>query len=96
MSVFKITKAYLNSNVVYFEVPAAADWEVGEIVTVAGCITGAFNASLTVATAGLLNIPVAASSGAGTSLLWSGFTAALTNANVAVEIESGATVTNLN
>lgn len=90
MSSFKIRSAYLSSNVAYFEVPAAHDWQGGEIVTVAGCTTTAFNISLTITAAGLMAIPVAASSGAGTSLLWSGFYAPLTNSNVAVEVEPAA------
>src|SRR5579862_5298226 len=97
MSTFVVTKAYLKSNVAYFEVPKAQDWQAGEYVTVSGCTTSAFNASVTVLTSGLLEIPVTASSGAGTALLWSGFTASITNADIPVEVEpAGAQVTNSN
>jgi hypothetical protein len=97
MSKFRVTQAYLSSNVAYFEVPAAHDWQGGEVVTVSGCTTSAFNISLTVTAAGLMAIPVASSSGAGTSLLWSGFFAPITNANIAVEVEpAAAAVVDLN
>jgi hypothetical protein len=97
MSKFRITQAYLSSNVAFFEVPAGHEWLVGDVVTVSGCTTAAFNISLTVATAGVANIPVAASSGPGTVLMWSGFSAPITNSNIAVEIEpAAAAVVDLN
>lgn len=87
MSVFRVTQARLTSNIAYFEVPAAQDWEVGESVTVAGCTTSTFNTALTVLTTGLFAFPVTGSSGAGTSQLWSGFSATLTHADIPAEAE---------
>lgn len=97
MSKFTITQAYLKSNVAFFEVPAGHEWLVGDVVSVSGCTTSAFNISLTVATAGCATIPVAASSGSGTVKLWSGFTAPITNADVPAEVEpAAAAVVDLN
>lgn len=91
MAVATITQAVLTSNVAYFEVPKGPELQVGEVVTTAGCTTGTFNGSLTVLANGLFEIAGANSSQPD---LWSGFSVAITHANIAREVEPAtATVT---
>lgn len=84
MAVNTVTQAVLTSNVAVFEVPKGPEWQVGESVTVAGCTSSTFNGTFTVLTSGLFEV-----AGANTSQpdLWSGFSVAITHANIVREVE---------
>lgn len=84
MAVTPVTQAYLKSNVAYYEVPKGPELQVGESVTVAGCTSATFNATVTVLTNGVFAIP-----GANPSQpdLWSGFSATIVHADIAREVE---------
>lgn len=88
MSVNLIRRATLKSNLASFEVPEGEPLQVGAILTTAGCTTSALNASVTVTSAGLIQV-----SNGGITENWSGFTAAITNSDIPIESETGATVT---
>lgn len=88
MATANIRRATLVSNVAVYEIPSGEPFQIGEIVTTAGCTTGALNASVTVASAGLIIV-----SNGGNNENWSGFSAAITNANIPIESETGATAT---
>lgn len=98
MPVNRITKAALISpdgtqshNIAVFEVPAGPEWQVGAVVTTAGCTTGTFNISNgTISRVGLFDIIDAS----GLFAEWSGFAIIVNNAVIAAENEPvGATVT---
>lgn len=91
MSVSRITKATLISpdgtqshNIAVFEVPAGPEWQVGGVVTTAGCTTGTFNISGgTISRTGLFEITDAS----GQVVEWSGFAIIVNNPIIAVENE---------
>jgi|ERR1700719_3521427 len=91
MSVSKITKAALISpdgtqshNIAVFEVPAGPEWQVGGVVTTAGCTTGTFNISGgTIVRTGVFEITDAS----GVLVEWSGFAITVNNAVIAAENE---------
>lgn len=98
MAVFTITQAVLVNNIAYFEVPKGHEWQAGQTVTTANCTTATFNGTLTVLAGGAAAItPPTATSGTGTNFVWSGFSASITHANIAIEQEPAtATVTDSN
>lgn len=85
MAIAIIRRAVLTSNVATFEVEAAEPFQLGETVTVTGCTTGTFNATLTTTSAGLIQVNPPGTSGYSEN--WSGFSAGLTHANIAIESE---------
>lgn len=85
--VFTIQKATLISNVAYFQVDACPALEIGGAVVVSGCTTGTFNTSLTVLACGTFPIPNNIADTNGGTQLWTGFSASLSHANIAIEIE---------
>lgn len=88
MATVLIRRATLVSNVAIFETPSAEPWQIGQSVTTAGCSTSALNAAVTVLSKGSIQV-----SNGGINENWSGFSASITNADIPIESETGATVT---
>lgn len=91
--VFTIEKAVLldtgtqSRNYAVYQTDANPALQPGGTVVIAGCTTGTFNGTMTIASVGTFIVPNNPSDTSGGKSTWTGFSVTINNAAIGIEIE---------